>query len=649
MKKTLSTSFIFLVTFTINLFSKDYYVSPKGSDKNNGTSEKSPFQTINKINCLILNPGDKILFQRGGIYRGETKIKSSGTIDSPITFGAYGTGPLPILSGTVPIKKWKKYKGAIYYSAIKDTVHALFRNGKEMVISRYPNAGFLSIDSSINKSSFKGAYPSYIGEVAGANIHIRTSDWSYENRKVISSIENIFLYDSPTQYKPEKGYGYFLSGKLEFIDTLHEWSFDPLQKKIFFFSQSDPNLIETEGSVYRKCFSGKGLKNIVFENLKITGYSEAGIIGDNAINIKIKNCDFANIQKSAIAFNEKCEDIELRKNNFQQINGRGIFLQNAVHCEISENILKNVGLYPGVGISGVNNMVAILVDYGSNNIVRNNQIDSCGYVGIRTDGKHSITEYNLVKNSMLKLNDGAAIYCFGPTTEHTHHNIIRNNIVIGGGSKVEATPKNKPAFQGIYLDNNVHHIVVENNTVANILGNGILVNDRTFNNDIKGNLLFNNRDAGIHFSEWSAEGTVFANDTKENIIYSSGPEQICISTVSSKAPIFNPGAFDSNYYFNTSSNHIIKKQTRGPDNWIQNTYTLEEWQNASGQDMNSKSFKNITISMSEEKPLLLVNEEKNAKTIGLDSKIYSDSNKKFFKNEVTLPGFSSLLLFPIEQ
>lgn len=80
-----------------------YYVSncgTIGNDSNNGTMTSTPWLTINKINTSVFNPGDSILFNRGCTWREQLVIPSSGSAGNPITFGAYGNGAAPILTGS---------------------------------------------------------------------------------------------------------------------------------------------------------------------------------------------------------------------------------------------------------------------------------------------------------------------------------------------------------------------------------------------------------------------------------------------------------------------------------------------------------------------------------------------------------------------
>jgi hypothetical protein len=76
-----------------------HFSSSSGSDSNSG-SESSPFETISKLNSLILAPGDKVLFKRGDSFIGQIIIDQSGSNGAPIIFDSYGIGELPILSGS---------------------------------------------------------------------------------------------------------------------------------------------------------------------------------------------------------------------------------------------------------------------------------------------------------------------------------------------------------------------------------------------------------------------------------------------------------------------------------------------------------------------------------------------------------------------
>ena len=72
--------------------SQTIYVSASGSDENDGYSEETPIQSIDKLNTMTFLPGDRILFKKGDTFVGCFKPKGSGTEEAPITIGSYGEG-----------------------------------------------------------------------------------------------------------------------------------------------------------------------------------------------------------------------------------------------------------------------------------------------------------------------------------------------------------------------------------------------------------------------------------------------------------------------------------------------------------------------------------------------------------------------------
>lgn len=77
-----------------------YYVDASGgADGNAGTSEAAAWKTLAKVNAMTFSQGDKILLRRGGVWVEQLKPKGSGVSGNPITIGAYGDGPRPIVDG----------------------------------------------------------------------------------------------------------------------------------------------------------------------------------------------------------------------------------------------------------------------------------------------------------------------------------------------------------------------------------------------------------------------------------------------------------------------------------------------------------------------------------------------------------------------
>lgn len=81
-----------IVLSTVPALAKDIYVSPQGSDSNNGTSSATPWQSIDKVNATLFAPGDQIFFQGGQTFTGGLTFTTAGTAANPIRISSYGTG-----------------------------------------------------------------------------------------------------------------------------------------------------------------------------------------------------------------------------------------------------------------------------------------------------------------------------------------------------------------------------------------------------------------------------------------------------------------------------------------------------------------------------------------------------------------------------
>ena len=70
-----------------------YYVDQDGgNDDASGTSEAEAWSSLDKINSVTFQPGDRILFQKGDVWTGQLSPKGSGEEGNPIFIGAYGEG-----------------------------------------------------------------------------------------------------------------------------------------------------------------------------------------------------------------------------------------------------------------------------------------------------------------------------------------------------------------------------------------------------------------------------------------------------------------------------------------------------------------------------------------------------------------------------
>ena len=84
---------------------RTYYLSStSGNDSNDGLSPEKAWQHLSKIYFKSFSkdtfqPGDSILLKRGDQWDGQIRVQGNGTAGKPITLGAYGEGPKPLIYG----------------------------------------------------------------------------------------------------------------------------------------------------------------------------------------------------------------------------------------------------------------------------------------------------------------------------------------------------------------------------------------------------------------------------------------------------------------------------------------------------------------------------------------------------------------------
>jgi len=112
-----------------------YYVDDAaGDDAANGISPQTAWRTLARVNAGDIWPGDRVLFRRGGLWRGQLFPKS-GTRERPVRYGAYGTGEKPILQGSCAADaegNWEEYAEGIWRTTstfAKDIGCVIFDHG----------------------------------------------------------------------------------------------------------------------------------------------------------------------------------------------------------------------------------------------------------------------------------------------------------------------------------------------------------------------------------------------------------------------------------------------------------------------------------------------------------------------------------------
>lgn len=644
---------------TVVLYAKSYYLSESGNDHAQGTSIALAWKSIDRLNRQNLKPGDTIFFRRGDSFEGEILVQFSGTSAKPIVYCAFGSGENPIVTGAVRVTRWNNSDNKYYSADISQRVTSLYCNKKLQTLARYPNKGFLSVDSGNGeKLSF---YDFELWQDSaywlGANIRFKAFDWEWRTSTITHFVRHLVKIAEPSSNVFETGWGYYFDNKISELDTIGEWFYSDDENKIYFIPEqlniSDHNI---EACIFENGLTlAKSVSNITISDLQFTMYEANGILAmGNNQNINIFNNCINNITVNGIFIDKLSTSCKIENNTIKQIHGRGIYAIEPVHLSVIGNTISQIGLIPGYGVNGVNGMVGIAISNTEEeknetstiaryNTISNNKLDEIGYVGIRMDGSHSILQYNEVSNVMINLSDGSAIYCWAKGKNYTYNNLIRNNIVYNAIGNGEATPTPKRTIaNGIYVDNCCYNITVEANSVFHISGSGILINSDAYNNSISKNTIY---DCGTGFTiaEWAKPGSTYGNTFFDNIIFCKSPDQTAVELSNWVIPTTSSlGILSKNSYYQFFEKYYLKESYLTGDKEEKRSviYTFDAWKEKTGHDKDGCAYHMNSELSHFSKSKILFNSEDFQKVLPLnDTEFYNLKGERIY--EIQLIPYSS--------
>ena len=569
-----------LLGFQAPALAATYHVANAGSDTAAGT-EAEPLATLAAA-AARANSGDRILLRRGDVFRETVECGTPG-----LEFGAYGPAEAdrPVVSGAVAVTGWKPYKDRIYVAETQADPGYLYVDGKLMTIARYPNAGWLrtkvwqeemqpAADAPAGGTRFRRprtgrttitcpelAQARAPGYWVGATIRWRHHSWWYETRPIeaddgaghITLGDRSFGNEGPFDWDT-KGWGFYIDGKLEELDAPGEWFFDAAAHRVYLCAPggADPNALHVEGTsldgglsvrdstVRGLCFryqkdvglqvSGKCVvEGCLFEDIGRDGtVSERGA-GGAALAAT------GDLQGTRVAHNELRNNLNIGISWWQQ---RG----QAAPSVIEHNTVVNSGTVPGYGGSGSWHAVGILVGAGVDVHVEHNVVDGAGYAGVLLGSDGNTVEFNLIRNAMATLNDGAGIYC------NCSLSTIRHNIILDCKGGMESSGTWPDISHGIWLEflRQYHDSVVEANTCAGCGADGIFLTNN-YNCLLKDNVCYDNGRYQLLLSGYGERESADPNQGHQildNVLYAvRAPEKVLYFD-----PRFNYGTLKGNYY-----------------------------------------------------------------------------------------------------
>lgn len=676
-----------------------YYVSSSGGDDNHeGLSEGEAFATVNKVNSLGLQPGDRVLFKCGDMWQAEQLvIRWAGSKGAPITFGSYPAGctDKPVLSGSRAVTGWSLSSGNIYAATLPVSdfplgINQLFRDDDRLLLGRWPNldageGGYSFVDghtaggSQITDNELPGGI-----DWKDAIVHIKNIRWSMLDRQVIASTGNTLTLNDGLSclisgWTDCTGWGYFINNHLGTLDQDGEWYYDAAARKVYLVSTAGPpqnieaSVILEEAATLRhggiQLSDGSATAYVIIDNFEVKNWFNHGIGTPGGMsagiyhhitvqNVAIKGVDAAGVRLSS--WLERPPDGRKGLRGGHHMTFSDNVIDGANHFGITGyfaestfdgNQIQNIALIENLGKSGMGCGLTSdqctengdgfriraydIQDSGYGNILRYNRFEKIGYNAVDVFGPDTLLEKNFITQSCYSKADCGGVRTFG---------------------------------NGNLSTTEVYNIQLIDNIIADIPGNvdgchpsrapfgmGLYIDHYSRNVEVRGNTVISTTITGINYQRSSgaiSDNTVYnaSTGTAYSAHISLGSESSAaldgnvLYGINANAWTFysrdltNFSVSDNNYVFHP---YVDKHIAHGPS-WTR--YSFAEWQAYSGLESHSKTNW-FTLNLGDApRSRIFYNDTQNAKTFDLGTRKYLDLDQNEILGSVTLAPFRSQIL-----
>ncbi len=479
-------AFLLLSALAISrLLATDYYVAPApaGNNSNTGLSASSPLATVS-VALAKTATNDRVLLQRGGTYRG------TFTVPGGRTLSAYDSGALPIVTASTVITPTG---GAIKTASVASQVQALWIDGTFAPLARYPDSGWLTVDSGSTATSLidAGLKAHAAGRFTGGQVHWRRWSWWWETRPITADNGISTLTIGGTAQNGTGlvgiGSGYFIDNVLAELDADREWfsSSTLLSVQV----PSGATTVEIATSTTGITANGGTIENIAFHRFAGTALTLNGLT-------TVRGCDFREIEIDALRGEWNSYGSLVTGNTFRDVRNCAItWNENPAQTGgsiIERNQIERIGMDYGYGGSGSWHASGIVVYNAKPMIIRLNHIIETGYCGVILGPDGNTVSQNVFVRCMGSLNDGAAIYA------NCSSSIISENIIFDTIGNLATSHPWTPLGHGIWIEflSDFHNSQLLNNTIYGCGGNGIFL-PNNYTCTLTGNTCVDNRMGGL--------------------------------------------------------------------------------------------------------------------------------------------------------
>lgn len=536
---------------------KIFYVAKSGSDSFSGTKDK-PFKSINRAlqtakteknavieigegvyrETIVLSPehnGTVIRSSNNAVITGGISVKYADTSDvsteikerltpdaaehvRAVDLRSYGLSEID-WGELYPIGSYNtawKYDGTSVGNNIE-----VFENDRRMMLARYPNAGYLQIDSVLDNGEAE-EFPPQVYWDDRKNLHnprggtyimdketaVHISRWKSDDTAWLFG----YLYhdwaDSSTPVKIrhdtraifpkyvsrfgcKEGAQYYFYNVLEELDAPGEWYLDRESGILYVYPRSPDSVFEI--SVSKDPLISGSADNITIEGITLncTRTTAIKLHGNRnrLVRLLIKN-----VGENAVELNgydnivEECEITHTGRGGIYLQGGDRDTLTHGNNCAVNNYIHDFSEVYqtyqPAIMLCGVGNRCA------------HNEITGTPHMAISYKGNEHLIEYNYLHEVVMHSKDAGAIYSGYDWA--AHGTVIRYNLLCNIGGE-ELHP------DGIYWDDGLSGQTAYGNILINVKKYGFLIGGGR-DNTVSGNIIVGPSEFSFLYDDRNRDG-----------------------------------------------------------------------------------------------------------------------------------------------
>lgn len=626
----------------------NYYVdASRPDDTGNGLTIEAAWKTIAKVNASSFVAGDSILFKRGEVWNETLRPPNSGSAGNYIIYGAYGSGVKPEFNAFEDVTM-SSIGGNLYTGTITNGAayqNTVLVNGSIAKKGRYPNSTYL-ISNNAGNNYYRIITSGLGGDYTGGElVTLPVYHWIIDNNRILSQSGDTLNLVSNRTY--DVAYNlYFIQNLPSLCDVQNDYAYDSVSKVITVFSPS--GLPTVQASVIDTLIVVDNKNYITFDGLTLDGANSVGIMKDSTVGITINNSTIKNtggvnpfpITLSGLggaAIRGRHTDLDIITNDsiINSLNNALMHIHNTTTSKriVTNNYIKNTGIFPGMGNTGNGSYYAVTEGAGDSCQYSYNRIDSMGYMGINFSSSNSMVYHNYITKYCLWKSDGSAIGSSVLDGGNVHGSIIRSNITKDG--------VNDPYHfisAGIYLDG-TYDVLCDSNTIINadyyavLLGstNKITFRDNLVDDSVGRNFqTLNSTAAGVagfsyYMSNIFYQRSATAAWTCLDFAYSSSPQSRIVE--------------DSNYFLRPINSEVNKIRNSFDNSFYS---SVAAWSAVFGFDTHGHD---TPTGITFEPAVTYINPTEQDSTINFTGQRKTDAKGIVYDNSIVLGSFRSAILF----